>query len=288
MGSAGSTRNILVWAPSRSSQRAERGLAVLIAISPGTFLERIPTPDILQYLIRTGEVRPTLLVVVPEPDRSDERTRYAGITAFLADTVLPAIRARYAVSPGPEDVVVTGTSRRGLMAAVAAVNRPDAIGAVLSLSGSFYWAPPGEGRYEWLSARVAREPRKPLRWFVASGSLETVVTPGNHGHYMVGTNRHLNDVLTAKGYTHFYEEFAGVHHEANWEDALATGLRLLLPGKQPSATSALHTGAWARRRQGKIDAASGGPSPAQEPAGAGPQTQSKQPWVAQVPQLRPS
>jgi len=109
------------------------------------------------------------------------------------------------------------------------MNRPDAIGAVLALSGSFYWAPRGEARYEWLPARVAREPRKPIRWFVASGSLETVVTPGNHGHYLVGTNRHLNDVLIAKGYTHFYEEFAGVHHEANWEDALATGLRRLLP-----------------------------------------------------------
>lgn len=229
VGAAGFKRKILVWTPSGSGKVAEQGSSILIAISAGTFLERIPTPDMLAYLIRSGEVRSTLLVVVPEPDGSDELSRYEGMTAFLADTVLPAIRTRYPVSHSPQDVVATGTSRRGLVAAVAAMNRPEAIGAVLTLSGSFYWAPPGEARYEWLPARVAREPRKPLRWFVASGSLETVVTPGNHGHYMVGTNRHLNDVLIAKGYTHFYEEFAGVHHEANWEDALATGLRLLLP-----------------------------------------------------------
>lgn len=223
----GPKRFILVWRPP-SGRNADSGDPLLIAIAPWTFVERIPTAGMLRHLIQTGEVRRTILVVVPEPDGSDEIRRYAGNTAFLADTVLPTIRSRYRVSTNPQDIVVTGTSRRGLAAAIAVVDRPDQIGAALTLSGSFYWAPPGTERLEWLAARLAREDRKPIRWFIAVGSLESVVTSGNRGHYMVATNRHLNDVLVAKGYNPGYHEFAGVHHEANWEDALAAGLRTLL------------------------------------------------------------
>ena len=37
----------------------------------------------------------------------------------------------------------------------------------------------------------------------------------------------MRDVLRAKGYDVTYHEFYGAHSEANWEDALADGLRAL-------------------------------------------------------------
>jgi enterochelin esterase family protein len=228
LSAANPARVALVRVPQTPAPADPRGMPVVIAISRITFVDRIPARDMVQYLTDAGEIRPSLLVVVPEPPASDEARRYAASVAFLADTVLPAVRSRYRVSDNPQDVIVTGTSRRGLVAAIAAVERPEAIGAVLALSGSFFWAPPGEGRYEWLAGRLAREPVKPIRWFLASGSLETVVTPRNLGHYMVATNRHLNDVLVARGYAAGYYEFAGVHHELNWEDGFAAGLRSLL------------------------------------------------------------
>lgn len=68
----------------------------------------------------------------------------------------------------------------------------------------------------------------PLRQFIAAGSLETVVTPTNRGHYMVASNRHLRDVLLARGYDLTYWEFTGVHSDLNWQDRLARGLTTLL------------------------------------------------------------
>jgi enterochelin esterase family protein len=70
-----------------------------------------------------------------------------------------------------------------------------------------------------------------IELYVATGTLETVVTPTNRGHYPLATARHLRDVLEAKGYDYDYDEFVGVHDEMNWQSALADGLRALLrPG----------------------------------------------------------
>ena len=71
---------------------------------------------------------------------------------------------------------------------------------------------------------------RPVQLYVAAGELETVVTPGNAGHYMVATNRHFRNVLLAAGYRFTYRELNGVHSELNWQDGLAEGLiRLIGP-----------------------------------------------------------
>jgi enterochelin esterase family protein len=132
------------------------------------------------------------------------------------------------VSTRSEDVVVSGTSRRGLVAALMALRNPEMIGNVLSLSGSYYWKPHDEGAWVWLAREFAAAERRPVRFYVAAGELETFVNPGNHGHYLVGTNRHVRDVLRARGYDLTYVEFNGVHSELNWQDWLADGLVHLL------------------------------------------------------------
>jgi enterochelin esterase family protein len=69
--------------------------------------------------------------------------------------------------------------------------------------------------------------RRPIRLYVAAGMLETFVSETNAGHYMISTNRHMRDVLAAKGYDFEYVEFMGVHSEVNWEDQLVAGLTWL-------------------------------------------------------------
>jgi enterochelin esterase family protein len=119
-----------------------------------------------------------------------------------------------------------------MIAAYAALRRPDVFQRVLSLSGSYYWRPPGHAEFEWLPALFAREPKRPIRFYMAAGTLETVVSPTNAGHYMVGTNRHMRDVLVAKGYQLKYVEFYGVHSTFNWQDQLMPGLIYLLASKR--------------------------------------------------------
>jgi len=75
-----------------------------------------------------------------------------------------------------------------------------------------------------VAAQFARAVRRPVRFYLAAGELETFVSPGNRGHHMVGTNRHFRDVLRARGYDLHYVEFNGVHSELNWQDWLADGL----------------------------------------------------------------
>jgi len=64
------------------------------------------------------------------------------------------------------------------------------------------------------------------------GEFETVPqfgpTPGEDGPTLLATNRHLRDVLRAKGYDVRYTEFAGSHDYIWWRGTLANGLMTLL------------------------------------------------------------
>lgn len=86
---------------------------------------------------------------------------------------------------------------------------PEALGQMMQLDGSDVW---------YRSFRLRNEVRAPYRF----------VSPGNRGHYLLATNRHMRDVLRARGYVLRYEEFNGVHSELSWQDGLAEGLVHLL------------------------------------------------------------
>jgi enterochelin esterase family protein len=193
-----------------------------------TFYNVLPTGRLIDHLVEEAAIEPPIVITVDLAEGADAR-RYAGEAAFLADTLVPWARCRWPISTAPEDVIATGTSRRGLAATIAVFERPDAIGMALPLSGSFYWRPEGDEEFEWLTRRFAREPKRDIELYVTAGTLETVVTPTNRGHYQLATARHLRDVLEAKGYDYVYEEFVGVHDEMNWQSALADALRALLP-----------------------------------------------------------
>jgi enterochelin esterase family protein len=200
-----------------------------IGLDSVTYGRILPTARVTEYLVARQQVRPTLIVAAPDLAEVGDRGSYDPAVTFLADELLPWVRARYRVSARPSDIVISGASRRGMLAAYAAFRRPDAFQRVLSLSGSFYWRPPGHPEFEWLPALVAREPARPLRIYLAAGSLETVVTPTNVGHYLLATNRHMRSVLQAKGYEMRYVEFCGSHSPINWQDQLLPGLAYLMP-----------------------------------------------------------
>lgn len=174
-------------------------------------------------LIEAGRL-PPLVVALVDLTAADEAARYGSTADFLLGELLPHVRTRYRVSADPSNVVVSGTSRRGVVAALLALEHPESFGNVLSLSGSYYWRPEGESEFEWIPRRFAEGDVRPVRFHLAAGELETFVSPGNRGHYLVATNRHMRDVLRARGYDLEYVEFNGVHSELNWADALAAGL----------------------------------------------------------------
>lgn len=71
--------------------------------------------------------------------------------------------------------------------------------------------------------QFARSPRLPLRFYLEAGTHETMVVGGGPVS-LLGSVRHMRDVLVAKGYPVTYAEFEGGHDYACWRATLADGL----------------------------------------------------------------
>ncbi len=100
---------------------------------------------------------------------------------------------------------------------------PEAFGAVLSQSGAFWWRPEGDAEHEWLIHQFVESPQLPLRFYLDVGLFEN----GFQDPSMLVANRHMRDVLRAKGYLVHYAEYVGGHDYPYWEVTLADGLLAL-------------------------------------------------------------
>lgn len=156
---------------------------------------------------------------------------------MVVGELLPWLAARYPITADPSLTVVAGSSYGGLASAWLGLRHPQRFGRVLSLSGSFWWAParpPGfvigglddvaEG--EWLTRQFAATPRSEVVFYLAPGLLERSAPSDGPG--ILEANRHLRDVLQARGQRVIYREFAGGHDYVNWRSELAEGLIALL------------------------------------------------------------
>jgi len=223
---------VFVYLPASFDAQRTEPYPVLVGLDSYTFGVGMPGALIMDHLITTNAIAPTVMLATNLPAGSG--LDQMQVTAeYVADRLLPALRTELNLTSDPRRVVISGTSLRGLIATYTAFERPEVVGNVLSLSGSFYWKPDGQSAYEWLTHRFATEGMKPVRLFVAVGTLETVVTRTNRGHYMLATNRHLRDVLLARGYQLDYWEFAGAHTDLSWQDGLARGMVSLIGDGSP-------------------------------------------------------
>src|SRR6266511_5574334 len=73
-----------------------------------------------------------------------------------------------------------------------------------------------------ISHEYALRDRLPLRFYLDAGVLETL--PWDRFGQLVHANRHMRDVLLAKGYDVTYREFAGGHDYLWWRETIADGL----------------------------------------------------------------
>jgi enterochelin esterase family protein len=73
-----------------------------------------------------------------------------------------------------------------------------------------------------------------VRFYLDVGLMETGPTPDN-GPDQVVVNRHLRNVLRAKGYFVHYREFNGGHEYLNWRGTMADAL-LMLVGRGAAET----------------------------------------------------
>jgi enterochelin esterase family protein len=190
-------------------------------------------PTTLDNLIAAGRIPPLVAVFVRQRDRWHELTCSPTFVKFLADELVPWVRANYAVSTDPKRVILRGISLGGLMASYCAFQRPDVFGNVLSQSGSYQWFPEADitssslpsfnAEPAWLTRQYVESPKRDVVFYLEAGRFEDISHNG-----LLTENRRFRDVLRAKGNTVHFSEFTGGHDPANWRGSFADGLIALV------------------------------------------------------------
>lgn len=211
-GALGGERRI--WLHTSGGFPPEKAAGVLVVFDGILMLSPVVSlPTILDNLHASGALPPLVTIMVDHPDahtRMRDLACHGPFVDFIADEVVPTVAGGRSVAPlDPSRTIVAGGSHGALAAMFAAVGRPDRFANVLSTSGSYWWSPPGE-QPEWLARQAATSPVVPRRCHLDVGRFETGWTP-NGGPDNVACNRHLRDVLVAKGSEVSYGEFSGGH-----------------------------------------------------------------------------
>jgi enterochelin esterase-like enzyme len=210
---------------SRRNQTA--GHSALLVIFDGfDYMHEIPAPTILVNLVREKQIPNFVAVLVDNPPETRTQDLFCSdrFADFVAKELVPWVKQRYKVESPADQSVIGGSSLGGLAAACTALRYPDVFGNVLSQSGAFWWSPVGEKEGEWVARRIASGKLLPIRWHLDVGVFEDVPAPNGLSVSNLMANRHLRDVLQAKGYKIDYSEFSGGHEFVNWQSSLATGL----------------------------------------------------------------
>jgi enterochelin esterase-like enzyme len=229
------TRTITVYTPPGYSTSATPYGLVLV-FDGDTYIQVVPTPVILDNLIAAKRIPPVVAVMIGNVARATELPCNPTFADFLATELVPWLRQHYNVTTDPRSVTIGGSSYGGLAATYAAYRHPETFGNVLSQSGSYWWTPPKDstnpGSFDrdrdpsYVANLFVESPKLPVRFYLDAGSMELDMS-GRGGAILV-PNRHLRDVLRAKGYDVFFQEFIGGHDYVSWRETLADGLIVLM------------------------------------------------------------
>lgn len=194
------------------------------------------TPTVLDNLIAAGEIPPIVAVFVGNVDRGEELPCNADFVKMLTTELLPWARTELGIGTRRDLTIANGVSYGGLASMFAGLTAPETFGLVASQSGSFWWKPNPMERssvmgvcdeYQWLPKMAATWDKADIRIWMEAGSLE------GRGHRdgiptLLDSNRHMRNVLIAKGYDVAYREYDGGHDYACWRDSQAEALIHLL------------------------------------------------------------
>jgi enterochelin esterase family protein len=219
----GNERFVWLYTPPGWVSGAECGLLVLL--DGHDYVTYTDTPAILDNLMDSGKVPCLAAVMVgnAEGQRGIELPPNERFSDFIVQELVPWAKQSLGVTPPPSMTVIAGSSYGGLAAAWLGFRHPEVFGNVLAQSGSFWWSPQNDAEPEWLTRQFAAAPLLPVRFHLDIGLMESrsrnPLVPT-----MLTVNRHMRDVLSAKGYLVHYVEFNGGHEHLNWRGTLAEGL----------------------------------------------------------------
>jgi enterochelin esterase family protein len=227
----GNERDVFIYT-SQGFSPDDPGQGLLLLFDAQPYLDKVPTPTILDNLVAAGKIPPLVAVLIGNPSQEARERELPCNAAFadaLATELVPWVKAKTGAAVPAARTVAAGSSYGGLASAYAAFRHPEVFGNVLSMSGSFWWKPETENEPEWLTRQIAAGALTPVSSFLSAGLFEA----GRDQPGILETTRHLRDVLTAKGAAVSYREYAAGHDYLSWRGVLADGLVTLLGVKEP-------------------------------------------------------
>jgi enterochelin esterase family protein len=222
-------RLVRVYLPAGFAE--DRRYPVLIVHDGDDFVAHAGLATILDNLIHRGDISPVIAALTQARDRIAEYTGGSRHEDFVAEDLLPALRARLPACEDPAGVVLVGASLGAVGSLSTAWRHAGTVGGLILLSGSFIFDRGLLRERDALFARNAdfvdrmrEEPRDlPRRIFVSCGIYEG----------LIGQNRALVDFLRQRGRAVRFREPRDAHHWQNWRDQLRAGLMWTLPAPRP-------------------------------------------------------
>lgn len=234
----GNTRDVWTYVPAGAAPQA-----LLVLFDAHAFVGDVPTPRMVDNLVADGLLPPTAVVMVgnasPEA-RGQELPPNPLFAQFIAEELMPWVQAQ-GLGQLARHTVVAGSSYGGLVSSYLGLMHPEWFGRVLSMSGSYWWAPQGE-EAGWMQRawQALPAPLPAVQFYVDAGWFEggRSVRDG-----ILETSRELADVLRARGMVVTQREWVAGHDYVQWQQSLACGLvALLAPQHMADARMASCTG----------------------------------------------
>ncbi|MGN1055636.1 MAG: alpha/beta hydrolase-fold protein [Comamonas sp.] len=219
----GNDRDVWTYVPAGAAPQN-----LLVLFDAHAFVHDVPTPRILDNLIADGLLPPTAAVIVgnasPEA-RGQELPPNPQFAQFMAQELMPWVQAQ-GLRQLARHTVVAGSSYGGLVSSYLGLTHPELFGNVLSMSGSYWWAPPGE-KPGWVQRAWQQlpEPVPDMRFYIDAGLFEQ----GRGGRAgIVETSAELSHILRKRGVPVTERLFVSGHDYLQWQGSLACGLVALL------------------------------------------------------------
>ena len=219
----GNDRDVWTYVPAGAPPQA-----LLVLFDAHAYVHDVPTPRVLDNLVADGLLPPVAAVFVgnasPEA-RGDELPPNPQFARFMAEELMPWVKAQ-GLGQLARHTVVAGSSYGGLVSSYLGLTHPELFGNVLSMSGSYWWAPPGEAP-GWMQRawQGLPSPLPNVRFYIDAGLYES--GRGGRGG-ILETGAELADVLRARGLWVMQRAFVSGHDYVQWQASLGCGLVALL------------------------------------------------------------
>lgn len=225
-----------VWLYIHPDADTSRPVPLLVQFDGELANEVLRTPTVLDNLIAAGKLPPMAAVFVGNFDRGEELPCNPDFVKMLKSELLPFVSRELGIELHAQQTVANGVSYGGLAAMYAGLTAPETFGLVASQSGSYWWKPQpmqinrvlgSTNHFCWLPQQVVDMPVSSIRIWMESGTLEGGISRDGIPS-LLDSNRHMKNVLRAKGFDVIFHEYLGGHDFAHWRNSQADALIHLL------------------------------------------------------------